>query len=60
MSTSILRRKCTKVIEGEPSRLTIDGVSQVARPGLVAIVPGNVPHSVRALTDAALLSLTIH
>src|SRR3979409_106546 len=39
-----------EVIEGE-LEVTIDGVSQVARPGLVAIVPGNVPHSVRALTD---------
>jgi len=29
----------------------IDGVKQVARPGLVGIVPGNVPHSVKALTD---------
>jgi hypothetical protein len=28
-----------------------DGVTQIARAGLVAIVPGNVRHSVRALTD---------
>ena len=39
-----------EVIEGE-LEVTIDGVSQIARPGLVAIVPGNVPHSVRALTE---------
>jgi quercetin dioxygenase-like cupin family protein len=26
-------------------------VRQVARPGLVGIVPSNVPHSVKALTD---------
>jgi quercetin dioxygenase-like cupin family protein len=39
-----------EVIEGE-LEVTIDGVSQIARPGLVAIVPGNVPHSVKALTD---------
>ena len=31
--------------------LTIDGVAQIARPGLVAIVPANVRHSVKALTD---------
>jgi len=31
--------------------VTIDGVAQVARPGMVAIVPPNTPHSVRALTD---------
>jgi quercetin dioxygenase-like cupin family protein len=39
-----------EVIEGE-LELTIDGVTQIARPGLVAIVPSNVHHSVKALTD---------
>src|ERR1700751_4872466 len=37
-------------IEGE-LELTIDGVAQIVRPGLVGIVPGNVRHSVKALTD---------
>ena len=39
-----------EVIEGE-LELTIDGVAQIARPGVVAIVPPDVPHSVKALTD---------
>jgi quercetin dioxygenase-like cupin family protein len=39
-----------EVIEGE-LEVTVDGVSQIARTGLVAIVPGNVRHSVKALTD---------
>jgi quercetin dioxygenase-like cupin family protein len=39
-----------EVIEGE-IELTIDGVSQIVRPGIVGIVPGNVRHSVKALTD---------
>ena len=39
-----------EVIEGE-LQLTIDGISQVVRPGVVGIVPSNVPHSVKALTD---------
>ena len=39
-----------EVIEGE-LELTIGGVKQVARPGLVGIVPSNVRHSVKALTD---------
>jgi len=39
-----------EVIEGE-IEVTIDGVAQIARPGVVAIVPGNVRHSVKALTD---------
>jgi quercetin dioxygenase-like cupin family protein len=37
-------------IEGE-LEVTIDGVAEIARPGIVAIVPGNVRHSVRALSD---------
>lgn len=39
-----------EVIEGE-LEITIDGVAQIASAGLVAIVPANVRHSVRALTD---------
>src|SRR6201998_4560155 len=39
-----------EVIEGE-LELTIDSVAQIARAGLVAIVPSNVRHSVKALTD---------
>jgi quercetin dioxygenase-like cupin family protein len=39
-----------EVLEGE-LELTIDGVAQIVRPGLVGIVPGNVRHSVKALTD---------
>jgi quercetin dioxygenase-like cupin family protein len=39
-----------EVIDGE-LEVTIDGVAQIVRRGLVAIVPGNVRHSVKALTD---------
>jgi quercetin dioxygenase-like cupin family protein len=39
-----------EVIEGE-LELTIEGVKQVAKPGVVGIVPSNVRHSVKALTD---------
>jgi quercetin dioxygenase-like cupin family protein len=39
-----------EVIEGE-LEVAIDGVAQIARAGLVAIVPGDVRHSVKALTD---------
>lgn len=38
------------MIEGE-LEMTIDGVVEIARAGLVAIVPSNVRHSVKALTD---------
>jgi len=39
-----------EVIEGE-IELTIDGVTQIARAGMAGIVPPNVHHSVKALTD---------
>ncbi len=39
-----------EVVEGE-LEVTIDGVAQIARPGLVAIVPGNVRHSVKAISN---------
>lgn len=41
------------VIEGE-LELTIDGKAEIAKPGIVAIVPANIRHSVRALTDGHL------
>src|ERR1700730_19048231 len=39
-----------EVIEGE-LEVSIDDVAQIARPGLVEIVPSNARHSVKALTD---------
>lgn len=39
-----------EVIDGE-LELTIDGAAQIARAGVVAIVPAGVRHSVKALTD---------
>jgi quercetin dioxygenase-like cupin family protein len=39
-----------EVIDGK-LELSIDGVTQVVQSGLVAIVPSNARHSVRALTD---------
>jgi quercetin dioxygenase-like cupin family protein len=45
-----LQEEVYEVIEGE-LEITIDGAAQIARPGLVAIVPSNIPHSIKALTD---------
>ena len=39
-----------EVIEGE-LEITVDGVAHIARPGIVAIIPANVRHSVKAITD---------
>ena len=38
------------VIEGE-LKLTVNGVTKIVKPGVVAIVPGGARHSVKALTD---------
>ena len=43
-----------EVIEGK-LELTIDGKSEIAKPGIVAIVPAISRHSVRALTDGRLI-----
>ena len=43
-----------EVTEGE-LEVTIDGTSEIARPGRVAIVPPNARHSVKALTDGRLI-----
>ncbi len=45
-----------EVIEGE-LEVNIDGESQIAKPGLVAIVPANSCHSVRALSDGRLIGV---
>ncbi len=39
-----------EVIDGE-LEVTIDSETHIARPGIVAIVPANARHSVKALTD---------
>jgi quercetin dioxygenase-like cupin family protein len=39
-----------QVIAGE-LEMTVDGVTEVAGPGVAAIVLPNVPHSVKAITD---------
>lgn len=42
------------VIEGQ-LEVTIEGVSHIVRPGLVAIVPSGVRHAVRALSDGRVI-----
>lgn len=43
-----------EVVEGE-LEVTIDGVTEIARAGIVAIVPSNARHSVKALTDGRVI-----
>jgi len=43
-----------EIVEGE-LEITIDGVTQRATPGTVAIVPPNMPHSVKAISNGKLI-----
>jgi quercetin dioxygenase-like cupin family protein len=43
-----------EVIEGE-LELTIEGTTQIARSGLVAVVPSNAHHSVKAISDGRVI-----
>jgi quercetin dioxygenase-like cupin family protein len=43
-----------EVVEGE-LELTIDGATQIVRSGLVAVVPSNAHHSVKAITDGRVI-----
>jgi quercetin dioxygenase-like cupin family protein len=51
---SHLEEEVYEVIEGELD-VTIVGKSQIAKPSVVAIVPANSRHSVKALTDGRLI-----
>ena len=46
---------CT-VLSGE-FELTIDGEARVLRPGMVAVIPGDVKHSGKAITACKLLDV---
>ncbi len=43
-----------EVVEGE-LEITVDGVSETVRRGVVAIIPSSARHSVRALTDGQVI-----
>jgi quercetin dioxygenase-like cupin family protein len=49
-----LEEEVYEIIEGE-LEIKIDGVLHKARPGIVAIVPANVRHHVRALSDGRVI-----
>jgi quercetin dioxygenase-like cupin family protein len=50
------QEQITHVLEGK-LELTINGVVSVIEPGIVAVIPGNVRHSGRALTDCRALDV---
>lgn len=51
-----VHQQCSFAIEGK-FELTVNGVPQVLEPGLFAIIPSNVIHGGRALTDCKLIDI---
>ena len=47
-------QQIANVLEGQ-FELTVDGETRVLEPGMVAVIPGGVPHSGKALTPCRLL-----
>ncbi|UCH98524.1 MAG: cupin domain-containing protein [Candidatus Aminicenantes bacterium] len=44
------------ITEGE-LELIIDGEAQIMKPGQAAVIPGNVPHSGKAITDCKVIDV---
>lgn len=53
---SHVHEQVANMLEGE-FELTIDGVTQVLRPGSVASIPSHVRHAGRAITDCRILDV---
>ena len=51
-----LHHQCAFLLEGE-FEMTINGETQVLKNGDYAVIPSNVPHSGRAITDCHLLDI---
>ncbi|MFH4964948.1 cupin domain-containing protein [Gaetbulibacter sp. M235] len=47
---SHFHEQTTQVTEGK-LEMTINGVTQILEPGIITLIPSNVVHSARALTD---------
>jgi quercetin dioxygenase-like cupin family protein len=45
-----MHEQTTQVTEGK-LEMTIDGVTQILEPDMITLIPSNVIHSARALTD---------
>lgn len=51
-----IHEQTSQVLAGK-FELTVDGERKVYEPGLVAIIPSNVPHGGMAITDCKLLDI---
>jgi quercetin dioxygenase-like cupin family protein len=53
---SHMHHQCAFVLEGE-FEMTINGETQILKPGKFVVIPSNIPHSGRAITDCRLLDI---
>lgn len=51
-----VHEQITNVLDGE-LEMTIDGVTRVCKSGDCAVIPSNVPHAGRALTDVWVIDI---
>jgi len=53
---SHLHEQITEVTEGQ-LEMTIDGITQVLEPGIITLIPSNIVHGARALTDCKVVDI---
>ena len=51
---SHIHEQTTQILEGQ-LEMTIGGVTQILEPGVITLIPSNVVHSARALTDCKVM-----
>ncbi|WP_374951464.1 cupin domain-containing protein [Mucilaginibacter sp.] len=51
-----IHEQCAFIIEGQ-FELTVNGVPQILDAGLFAVIPPNIPHSGKAITDCKLIDI---
>lgn len=53
---SHMHEQTTQILEGQ-LEMTIGGVTQILEPGVITLIPSNVVHSARALTDCKVMDI---
>lgn len=53
---SHFHEQTTQITEGQ-LEMTIDGVTQILEPGIITLIPSNVVHNARALTDCKVVDI---
>ena len=53
---SHMHEQTTQITEGQ-LEMTIDGITQILEPGVITLIPSNVVHSAKALTDCKVVDI---